>query len=51
MHLCINYFGGLNCSGEGPLKSHHCWSKIHLKVRMLEVERGSQKPTCANIGT
>lgn len=33
------------------MKLHHCWSKIHLKVRMSEEERVSQKPTHANMET
>lgn len=42
---------GLRCSEEGPVKLHYGWSKIYLKVRTLEEEKGSQKPTHANIRT
>lgn len=51
-YLVVVWWGrGLNCSGEGPVKLNHRWSKIYFKVRMLEEEKGSQKPTHANIGT
>lgn len=53
MCLWMNYFRWglvLKGSGEGPMKLHHCWSKIYLKVLMLEEERVSQKPTHANMG-